>query len=64
MSIRTHRIRISVEYEGEPLGVPVIDHMLRNLGDTMGITLRERHEDADGIFTAGLHHDVDFEEKT
>ena len=48
--------------EGEPFKKMIIDMMLRELGDVLALRLRDRHEGADGIFTAGLHHDIDHEE--
>ena len=60
--IRVHRIKINAEYEGEPLDEKVLDRMLRRFGDEVAIALRDRHFDADGIFVAGLHQDIDVED--
>ena len=64
MTIRTHRIKINIDYEGEPMDVLSIDMMLREQADVLARRLRDRHEGADSIFTAGLHHDIDTHEET
>lgn len=60
--IRTHKFKIEVEYEGEPLDQSALDQIAIHIGDDMGIALRMRHKDADGIYVLGAAHFTDWEE--
>ncbi len=59
---RIHRIKVQIEYEGEPISQPVKDQVARAMGDVIALALRDRSPTADAMFTLGLHQDIDVEE--
>ena len=59
MTIRTHKVKIIIDYEGEPLDQKTLDDMVVHLCDNMCLTLIDRHEGADQICTIGAAHDID-----
>lgn len=61
--IRIHRLKFQAEYEGEPFTEDQLQELIREFGDILSIQLRGRDMDADAIYSAGMHQEIDIEEE-
>ena len=56
---RIHEVKVAIEYEGEPLTKHTLEEIARSYGDVLAVALRERHKDADAMFTLGIAQSAD-----